>query len=302
MDDFTGLDTNYLTFALYNQLQTMRQFIVLFMSLIIFTSCSNDKKTPSEVGSIQIDSLKQKFIPTMNGAWVLTDYIEAIEQSKSPLNASVKLQGVVTMIIDADMKSDSINVGASWNNHEGYNFSIYLLPGQHPNCLKTNLSDYDEQSSYYELGYEKSGKKTSLVLYQYNKMNKLIDKKKFTKVADKQQDNDAALGLQHIVNEKLFSGNYLLIDSMNLKKKVTFKSDGSLAGFPNFKTYVVNTDFMGGPETQLDGIALNVDEKNSKWFAFKINGDTTFLFSTIGNEEAGKPLQLDKIHYKLVRQ
>lgn len=249
-----------------------------------------------------MDSLKQNFIPILNGVWVLTDYIKAIEQTKSPLKAADKLQGVVTMIIDAGIKSDSIVVGASWNNHEGYNFTAYFNTGQNLNSLKTNILDYDEKTNYYELGYETKNNETFLVLYHYNKANKLIDKKGFTKVADKQQDNDAAWGLQYIVNAKLFSGNYLLIDSTNSSTKINLKSDGSLTGYPDFKSYYVFTDFMGGPETILDGMAFNLNNKNSKWFAFKIENDTIFLYSTIGDEEAGELLQLDKIKFKLVRQ
>jgi hypothetical protein len=45
-----------------------------------------------------------------------------------------------------------------------------------------------------------------------------------------------------------------------------------------------------------------VNEKNIKCFAFKIEKDTTYLYSTKGDEEAGELLQLDKIKYKLVRQ
>lgn len=296
-------------------------FIMLMLSSVLcFTACnnadnerndhsttneediSNDKTSNAENIANQIDSLKQTFVPILNGVWVLTDYITAIEQTKSPIKASDKLQGVVTLIIDATTKSDSIEVGASWNNHEGYNFTIYFLTGHNQNSLKTNIPDYDEKSNFYELGYETINEKTSLFLYHYDKTNKLIDKKRFSKVAVKQQDSDAAWGLQNIVNEKLFSGNYLLIDSTNSTTKINLKSDGSLTGYSDFKTYYVLTDFMGGPEAILDGIAFNLNEKNSKWFAFKINSDTTYLYSTTGDEEAGELLQLDKIQYKLVRQ
>ena len=280
----------------------MRQLTYIFLTLFILTSCSNDRTSNADKGANQIDSLKQTFIPIFNGVWVLTDYIKAIEQTKSPLKAADKLKGVVTMIIDAGIKSDSVEVGSSWNNHEGYNFTTYFIAGQNLNSLKTNIPDYDEKTNYYELGYETINNETFLVLYHYNKANKLIDKKLFTKVAEKQQDNDAAWGLQSIVNEKLFSGKYLLIDSTNSSTEINLKSDGSLTGYSDFKTYYVFTDFMGGPETILDGMAFNLNEKNSKWFAFKISSDTTYLYSTTGDEEAGELLQLDKIQYRLVRQ
>jgi hypothetical protein len=280
----------------------MRQLTYIILTIFILTSCSNDKNSTADSGKNQIDSLKQNFIPIFKGVWVLTDYISAIEQTKSPLKAADKLQEVVTMIIDGEIKSDSVEVGASWNNHEGYSFTTYFVTGQNRNSLKTNIPDYEEESNFYELGYEIINNETFLFLYHYNKTNKLLDKKQFSKVSETQADNDAAWGLQYIVNEKLFSGNYLLIDSTNTTTKINLKSDGSLTGYSDFKTYYVFTDFMGGPETILDGIAFNIQTNNSKGFAFKISNDTTYLYSTTGDEEAGELSQLDKIQYKLVRQ
>jgi hypothetical protein len=236
-------------------------------------------------------------------SWKLKTPSKPVKHSKHfYLKSADKLQGVVSMIIDTEIKSDSIEVGASWNNHEGYNFTTYFLAGQNQNSLKTNIADYDEKTNYYELGYETIKNDTFLVLYHYNKANKLIDKKGFTKVADKQQDNDAASGLQYILNEKLFSGNYLLIDSTNTSTKINLKNDGSLTGYSDFKTYYVYTDFMGGPKPILDVMVFNLNEKNSKLFAFKISGDTTYLYSTTGDEIAGEILQMNKIQYRLLRQ
>lgn len=280
----------------------MNQLTYIFLTFFIVTSCSNDKTSTTGNNENSIDSLKLSFISVLNGVWVLTDYIDAIEQTRSPLKSADKLQGVVTMIIDGTISSDSIEVGASWNNHEGYSFTTYFLIGQNRNSLKTDIPDYNEKSGFYELGYEAINEKTYLFIYHYNEASQLIDKKKFTKVAERHQDNDAAWGIQCVVNEKLFSGNYLLIDSINTTTNINLKIDGSLTGWADFNMYYVFTDFMGGPESVLDGIAFNLNEKKSKWFAFKINRDTTYLYSMIGDEESGDPLQLDKIQYKLVRQ
>ena len=280
----------------------MRHLVRIILTLSILTSSLIGKTSTTNNGGNKIDSLKQNFKPILKGVWVLTEYINEIYRTKSPLKSADKLQNVVTMIIDGINQSDTIDVGASCNNHEGYNFTTYFITGQNQNQLRTNILDYDNKSNFYELGYETINKETFLYLYHYNKTNLLIDKKQFSKVAETQPDNDAAWGLQFIVNEKLFSGNFLLVDSTNSTRKIHLKSDGSLTGHSDFKTYYVITDFIGGPETILDGIVFNLNEKNAKWFAFKINEDTTYLYSTIGDEEAGVLLQLDKIQYKLVRK
>jgi hypothetical protein len=280
----------------------MRQLTFIFLIFFILTSCSNEKTSNTENDVSESDSLKKSFTPIFKGIWVLTDYINKIEKTRSPLKSADKLKGVVTMIIDGTDNSDSIEIGASWNNHEGYNFTTYFLVGQNSNRLKTNIPDYVEKSNFYELGYETINDETFLFLYHYEKTNKLLDKKQFSKVAETQPDNDAAWGLQYIVNVKLFSGNYLLIDSLNSTTKISFENNGSLTGDSEFKTYYIFTDFMGGPETNLDGIIFNMDTKNSEGFAFTMDKDTTYLYNTKGEEEAGELLQLNKVKYRLVRQ
>ncbi len=280
----------------------MKQITYVILTFFILTSCSNKQTSNTTDEVLQVEDLKETFSSEFNGVWVLTDYIKSIETTKSPLKSADKLDGVVTMIIDIKNQVDSFYVGVSWNNHEGYNFITYSLPGNKENSLKTNLVDYENKSNYYELGYEDFGNQTHLALYHYNKDNKLIDKKLFSKVADYQTDDDAAWGLQYIVNEKLFKGNYILIDTIGNKTNVSFKSDGTLIGMQDFKTYYVFTDFMGGPETILDGIAFRINQRNSIWLAFVIQKDTTYLYNTTGDEEAGELLQLDKLIYKLVKQ
>jgi hypothetical protein len=231
----------------------------------------------------------------------LKDYIKAIEITKSPLKSADKLQGVVTMVIDTQGQSDSIEVGASWNNHEGYSFNMYFQSGQKTNSFKTNLTDYDEASNYFEIGYQSVNNEEVLILYHYNKSNQLIDKKDFTKVADRQQDGDVAWGIQYVVNEKLFTGNYMLMDGVNPPSNIRLGGDGTLTGHPDLKTYHVQTDFLGGPETLLDGLIFNLNEEHPTLLAFKTSNDTTYLYSTIGDEEAGELLQIDKIVYTLAR-
>ena len=272
------------------------------MTLIILTSCSNQKTSNVNIETMEVDDLKGKFSGVFNGVWVLTDYIKSIESTKSPLKSAEKFDGVVTIIIDIKNQVDSAFVGVSRNNHEGDNFTVYSITGNLENSLKSNLIDYENNSNYYELGHENISNQTYLALYHYNKDNKLIDKKLFSKVADKQSDNDAGWGLQYIVNEKLFKGDYTLIDSSDNKTNVSFKNNGIMNGMPGFNSYYVFTDFMGGPETILDGIAFKASERNSTWYAFEIKKDTTFLYNTKGDEEAGELLQLNKLIYKLVRK
>lgn len=279
----------------------MKTLIYLLFALGIFTSCSTDNSASTDKPDT-MDSLKQNFNTVFKGVWVLSDYLEAIEKTKSPLKASDKLEGVVTMIIDKISHADSINIGASWNNHEGYSFTAYFRQGQKTNSLKTNLPDDEEKGYFYELAYESVENEHFLWLYHYNKNKQLVDKKRFVKVATTQTENGVSWGLQYAVNERLFVGNYTLMDSTKAIGEVNLKSDGSLTGYPTFKNYYVMTDYMGGPVAMLDKIVFNIDTKYSKSFAFKKLQDTTYLYSTTGDEDAGEIVKIDKLQYKLVQK
>ena len=229
--------------------------------------------------------------------------MKSIEKTLSPIKSANKLKGIVTLFIPKTNNTDTIEIGASWNNHEGYGFRTFLKQGQKSNSLRTDLPDYDDESNYYDIGFEKIEDKIFLFLYHYNRSNKLLDKIKFTKVKVNDTENDLAEGLQQIVNEKIFSGNYLFFDSTNNPIKLSFNSDGKIFGHSDFKTYYVFTDFIGGPEPTVDEISLNFRTKESKNFVFKANKDTIFLYETVGDGlPGGEPLNYGELKYKLVRK
>lgn len=277
----------------------MRQLTLLFLIIFTLTSCTN--KATSKIDTTQVETLKHNFIPNLKGSWVLTEYIDQIEQTKSPLKASDELKGIVAMIVPQETEAEKIEVSTSWNNHEGSNFTTYFKPGHHKNSLQTNIPDYDEKTNYYELGYESINKENFLFLYHFNKENQLLDKKQFSKVAEAQNNNEVAAGLQETVNEKIFEGNYSLTDEKNSQSKVSFKRDGSLINFPGYKTYFILTDFLGGPDNNLNQVCFNLSEPDSKCFAFEIKDNTIFLYNTHSDETKGI-LILDKVAFKLIKE
>jgi len=281
----------------------MRKFTILLWTLITLISCTSQKTKQSEKTIENPYNLKQNFPHILEGVWVLTDYINAINKTKSPVKSADKLKGVVTLYISHTNNTDTLEVGASWNNHEGYSFRTILEQGQKTNSLKTDLPDYDDESNYYNLGYEEIDRKIFLFLYHYNRSNKLINKIKFTKVKLKSIDNDLAEGLQLIVNQEIFSGTYLFFDSINTTTSVTFYSNGKISGHPDFKSYYIFTDFMGGPEPTIDEICMNFRKDNSQHFVFKSIKDTIFLYNTNRDELLeDEQLNFSELKYKLVKK
>ena len=287
----------------------MKKLALIFLTFIALTSCSNKKVSffcnnnndlpLVENDSISvIDSLKQFYTPIIDGIWVLTDYINEIEKTKSPIKSRHKLDDIVTMVINAKNQSDSIKIYASVNNHEVIDFIVYFQMGQKSNSLKTNCYYL---SNSYELGYETINDENYLFLYCYSKKNELIGKTQFSKVAEYWQNNNETWGLQYIVNKKLLAGNFVLID--NTKKQIKFDANGSVTGFKDFNTYKITTDFLGDPIfLENDIIHFRNEKHDITEYAFKINGDTICLYSVISEEETGLPFALNELKYKLVRK
>jgi hypothetical protein len=271
----------------------LRKILCLLLILLIAVNTSDAKN---------IEKLKQNAIAYMNGVWVRSDYIAEIEKTKSPLKSFEYLWGIASMNINTTVVDDSIVVGASLNNHEGFEFTTYFISGLNSNSLRTNLSEVTPESYTTELGFETIQNQNYLFLYNYNKTNQIINKTKYSKIFGNDENNELGFGIQYIVNEKLFVGSYLMIDSLNNSRRIVFNRDGTVTGLYEFKSYYVKTDFVADAEPSIDEVFFNIRESTQKSFAYRIVGDTILLYTIKGDEDSDEPRQIDKLQFKLVRQ
>jgi len=280
------------------------KYIPLFLVLIAFIAC-NSKSKPAAAGSAASNVAQtqatpfQKLKQFMDGSWVVSDYIKSLAKTRSPYSSSGEFGMVAAMDIGLPAGvSDSTHVGYSLNNHEGGNFIIYNKPGQRPNTLKTNLPEGPSNGDFYELGYSAKNNDTTLILYRYKKNKRLANSISYTKVITL-DNNNAAGGIEYITNKTLFSGTYSIADTAkNLEVKLS--DNGKITGLSDFKTYLVNTDFVAGPENNLDVIIFDWGTKKQKSYAFTFNKDTLNMYET---REAADSINLviDKLKYKLVK-
>lgn len=240
-------------------------------------------------------------MPIIKGNWVMTDYINSLKVTKSPIKSWEVLKGIVEIWIGDEINEGRLEVGASYNNHEGYSFGIYFELGQNSKSLKIDLNTYEEDSSFYELGYEIAKADTFLYLYHYKKNKILIDKRQFLKVNLIKTIDKADAALEYKTNEILISGKYYLVDKTDSKIPVVFNSDGTVIGLPGIKTYYINTDFMVGPLNNLDELSFNIYQKNQKNYAIEIKSDAIYLYETKEDKDHIN-LLLGKLKYKLLKQ
>lgn len=279
---------------LKTQIPQMKKILSILFVATIICSCANNNGAT--------DTIKKDFNTNYSGVWVLSNYLQAIQQGKSPLAAAKLLEGEVALVIDSVNSSDSVQVRVNLNNHEGYPIMAYLKPGITANSVKTNNPDYDHAENFYELSSPQSNDQARLYLNHYNAKNELIDKKEYVKIANSQPTEDLSWAIQQVVNQHILVGNYVLLDAANKAVKVSFKIDGQVSGLDQYKSYALTTDFLGGPEATFDQIYLSLNEKTHSLYGFKIKGDTTLLYQVKGDAENGDPLELDKVKYRLIKQ
>lgn len=282
----------------------MKKRFIYFLILSTLFACSSKNKQPATdtLAVKPADPLKQlreKFRPLITGPWVKRDYIVSLEKTKSPYNAKGELGGVAALFVNVPDSGDSTHIGYSMNNHEGADFILYLRPGLKSNTLKTNLTDYSGKGDFYELGYTVRSSDTALVMYHYNKNKRITDSAQYSKVKVT-DENDAASGIQNITNKTLFSGLYSATEE-GRPVSVRFYDDGKITGLSNFKTFYVNTDFVAGPENNLDELIFDLQTKQQKSFTFKFNSDTLNIFETKPAADSVN-LIVDKLRYKLVKK
>lgn len=260
----------------------MKFSIIIISFLIVFFSCnSTADKTPRQ----SVNELVQKFKPFLHGVWVQADYLDDIEKTKSPVKSGEKLTFITEIIIDTSgISSDSLLAGMALGNHEASDLILYFKQGKTTTSLITNISGFENESDSYDLGYEISDNDTVLIIYHYDKNQKLLDKIKYIKSDEVAQSNNFEDGFQYMVNKKLMAGSYKVIDTAGIERSVKMSNDGAISGLPGFKTYYVITDFVASPENSTDQICFDIQTDRQICYAFEIRKDTIDIFNIPAGE------------------
>lgn len=272
----------------------MRTNLVIIPVLFTFLfSCKNkpDKATPRQ--SKSSDTTQQyisKLKPILQGVWIKQDYIEKILSKKSPLLAADKALGITTMNIDTSaIVGDSLKAGVTYNNQQYGDVTLKFRPGKY----KTSMP-FGEN----ELGYAIKNGDISLILYQCYQNKWVLTP--YIKALPRLTGNNLQEGLTHIINKNLFTGKYMLTDSLGKMNSIVFKENGEVEGFGKLTKYSVENAFADKAMNNLDQITFNLFSSSEKTFAFKIGDNAINLFELEKNIKATLLVQ-GKLKYKLVK-
>jgi hypothetical protein len=264
-----------------------KQILLSFSALVLLLSSCGSAGNTADPKAIA-DSLQQAVMPSLEGVWIMKEYVDKLDSTLSPRASWEVMDGAVLLLVNKQSAhGDSIMMGVNWNNHEGGPATILLRPGIEKNSLSTTLDNISgDEKGKVDIGFESTADgKSDLVLYQYNDQNQLIKKRVFRKVLPKQMDNDLSHGVDVLLNHKLLSGKYTVIDAAGKKQEAEFLEDGKTRGFEGHKFFNFRSDFMDS-YSNVDILELYKDESSSDGFGYLAKGDTLDLF------------QLDSIHDK----
>lgn len=271
----------------------MKNFIYSLFIVGVCFSCksnsttqSNDSTAVVNVADDDSKELIEKFKPIIQGVWVKKDYIEKVNQTKSPLAAANLTNGITTMYINTDkIVGDSLTFTVGYGNHEG---------GE----LTFKFKGKKMKSDHYEINYAVNGKDTVLSL-NYTENGKNI-RTEYIKALNKQPDDNLGFGMDLLINKGLAVGSYHLTDGP-MQQDIIFEADGKVKGFFNFNSYYIDIDLNNDPMTNLDEIGFDIMSKHHVRFNFKINKDTLNLYETRPNADSTE-LIVGNLKYQLVRK
>lgn len=277
----------------------MKFSIVIISFLIVFFSCnSSADQTPLQ----STNELIKQFKPFLHGVWVQADYMDDIVKTKSPVKSGKKLTFITEIVIDtSDISADSVIADIALGNHEGSDLILYFKKGKALTSLITNISGFEDEFDSYDLGYEISNNDTGLIIYHYDKNQRLLDKIKYIKVDEVAHGSSLEDGFQYMVNKRLITGSYKVIDNTGFERSVKLSNDGTINGLPGFRTYYVITDFVASPEDSIDQICFDIQTDQQICYAFEIREDTIDLFKA-PIHETDTLFKVGPVVYRFVRQ
>jgi hypothetical protein len=267
----------------------------LAASILAFASCGPNTTGGNAPKSEKADSFAV-FKALFNGTWVQTSYFEDVAKTKSPCQSQNKVTMVIAFQFSSpEMHGDSMEVGGV-GIHEGAAFYVHFRPGFTATSLPTNITGFDTVKMYYELGYELAGHDTMLSITQYNAEKKQVGKEMYARA-----NGEPVAAFNTLLNKKLFSGTYKYADSVGHPQKATFTDDGKVTGFNGHNGYSVSSDFIAGPENNLDEIIMDNYTKARREYTYVIKGDTLCLYDTRESKD-GLLLERTRLRYKLIKQ
>jgi hypothetical protein len=260
---------------------------LFLVALIAMTSCSSGQSNVNDIRG------------AIHGIWVREDYINSLKTTKSPSKSSEFLIAEVSLNIKSIGRTqDTMDIGVSFNNHEGGSYRVSL---QSFKDNKAWIYAPEQVKSNREIEFAISNCDTLIFITKYSKTGKVLTKVKYIKVLSNPTiaNGDMGFGVDYITNKILFEGTYSIFDANNalLATHVTLDPFGKIKGWPFVSSYEVLTDFTVYEEDDVDDVIVFWEDKTVKakhGLIFKIDNNSVLIEENLN----GKKLLV----YKLTKE
>jgi len=228
---------------------------------------------------LDLESFSDKF----GGVWLPKEYVNEIIKTKSAYLSQNSIPVISELTITKNnLKNDTLFVGSSLNNHEGYGFNIWDSDETTDNRFSNNIFEWETEKKYL-FEYNLTDKLISIIIKNGNGIiENQID---FIKVLNPEfVSNYGGVGYEYIARNYLINGKYQIFDSL--------KNDLGIANFEpktghieNFEYgfYTIATDYVANPSYPSDHIILRLEpeEYSSQKYLCIINrNDSILLYET----------------------
>ena len=218
---------------------------IAVLLLIVFYSCNNAKID----NSANLERIKTlDTIVSLSGYWLSEDYINNLNENKSPKNAQEKGCEYIE-IPERTLITTSIIL----NFHDG---------GEQLQVLKNK-----EVYQLWKIDNDSISELMSDIEVVSNAKIKIADKS-FIKISPLKIDGETK-----ILEEILFKGQYITTEG----KLINFKNNGQISGLDNYNFYSPIIDYSDAG-LQIDQIGFGKTTKDFEYFGFKFNKETLELY------------------------
>lgn len=223
------------------------------------------------------NGFKAAALPVLHGLWVRTDYIQDLARTQSPLHSANFLQGIDAMYIDTSKVSgDSLEINASYNNHEGIPFHIVFREGREPHSFPIDLSSLGDEVVTYEIVVPTTPD-GQLTMVTYDYQNHAKQRIAYTRIGDLPTSDNFYSAASMAAQQLLTAGHYTLLPGGT---SVHMAADGTITGLADYDGYNISTDFVIPIANDLDNITFYRQQQRDTSLIFSIAADTLYLYET----------------------
>lgn len=274
----------------------MNKILILSWTFILtMISCKTDHTKEKDLQkefkkSASIDKTKyvnplnlKDFSEIFGGVWLPKKYVNEIEKSKSAYLSQNSIPEISELTITKkDLKNDTLFIGSSLNNHEGYGFNIWNSEPSTEFKFSNNIFDWDQENKYL-FNYDLADTSISIIIK--NHIDSIKNRIDFVKIlGSKFISNYGGVGYEYISRKSIINGDYQILDSLgNSLGIVNFEpKTGKIENF-EFGFYTIVTDYVANPCYPSDHIILRLEPEeysNQKYLSIINRNDTVFLYET----------------------